>query len=81
MEEVLVEKVMALPFDWTEEPPPASTQDIGNLWVKEQRSAILEIPSVIIPGEPNYLLNPAHPDFRRIQIGKPEPFAFDPRLL
>jgi RES domain-containing protein len=42
---------------------------------------VLELPSVIIRGEPNYLLNPAHPDFRKIVIGKPEPFSFDPRLL
>ena len=32
-------------------------------------------------GETNYLLNPAHPDFKKVNIGKPEPFAFDPRLL
>ena len=31
--------------------------------------------------EPNYLFNPAHPDFRRVRIGKAMPFAFDPRLL
>ena len=70
-----------LPADWTDEPPPPSTKDIGDTWVKEARSAVLEIPSVIIPGEANYLLNPAHPDFKKIVIGKPEPFSFDPRLL
>jgi RES domain-containing protein len=42
---------------------------------------VLEVPSVIIPGEVNYLLNPAHPHFRKIVIRKAEPFAFDPRLL
>jgi RES domain-containing protein len=42
---------------------------------------VLELPSVIIPGEPNYLLNPAHPNFKKISIGKPEPFSFDQRLL
>ena len=54
---------------------------IGGPWVKEARSAVLELPSVIILGEPNYLLNPAHPDFQKIIIGKPQPFSFDPRLL
>ena len=77
----LVEKVAALPADWTEEPPPPATKAIGDLWVKEARSAVLELPSVIILGEPNYLLNPAHPDFQKIIIGKPQPFSFDPRLL
>ncbi|MCB1228081.1 MAG: RES family NAD+ phosphorylase [Verrucomicrobiales bacterium] len=80
-DDTLVEKVTELPADWTEEPPPPATKDIGDLWVKEARSAVLELPSVIIPGEPNYLLNPAHPDFKKITIGMPEPFSFDPRLL
>lgn len=42
---------------------------------------VLELPSVIVRTEPNYLLNPAHPGFQRIKAGKPTPFAFDPRLL
>ena|SRR5436190_14891950 len=83
LDETLVETVTAsdLPADWTEEPPPPSTKEIGDVWVKEARSAVLELPSVIIRAEPNFLLNPAHPDFKKIKIGKPEPFAFDPRLL
>jgi RES domain-containing protein len=71
----------ALPADWQTEPPPPSTKAIGDDWVRAMRSAVLALPSVIISGEPNYLLNPAHPDFKKISIGKPEPFAFDPRLL
>jgi RES domain-containing protein len=80
-DESFVETVTALTADWTDEPPPPSTKDIGDLWVKQGRSAVLELPSIIIPGEPNYLLNPAHPGFKKIAIGKPEPFSFDPRLL
>jgi RES domain-containing protein len=82
-DDALVEKMApaALPADWTDEPPPPSTQDIGDTWVKEARSAVLEVPSVIVPGEANYLLNPAHPDFKKIVIGKPERFSFDPRLF
>jgi RES domain-containing protein len=77
----VLEKVTSLPPDWTDEPPPPSTKNIGDLWVKQARSAVLELPSVIIPGEPNYLLNPAHPAFKKIIIRKPEAFSFDPRLL
>ena len=82
-DEALVETVAAkhLPADWNEEPPPPSTAEIGDRWVKESRSAVLELPSVIIPAELNYLLNPAHSDFKRIRIGKPMPFSFDPRLI
>jgi RES domain-containing protein len=70
-----------LPADWRVEPPPPSTKAIGDAWVREVRSAVLALPSVIVPGELNYLLNPAHPAFKKISIGKPERFAFDPRLL
>ena len=69
-----------LPADWRTEPPPPSTKAIGDGWVKASSSAVLALPSVI-SGETNYLLNPAHPDFKKITIGKPEPFVFDPRLL
>jgi RES domain-containing protein len=70
-----------LPADWQVEPPSPSTQQIGDLWVKDTRSAVLAIPSVIIASEINYLLNPLHPDFPKISISKPQPFTFDPRLL
>jgi RES domain-containing protein len=79
----LVEKVpfSRLPRDWQAEPPPPSTKALGDVWVRQRRSAVLALPSVIIPGESNYLLNPAHPAFQQISIGKPERFGFDPRLL
>lgn len=71
----------ALPVDWAVEPPPPSTQAVADAWVRKASSVLLALPSVIIPGELNYLLNPAHSDSKKISIGKPEPFAFDPRLL
>lgn len=79
----LVEKITVrdLPADWTEQPSPASIQAIGDQWIHESRSAVLEVPSVIIQTESNFLLNPAHRDFKKIIIGSPGPFAFDSRLL
>lgn len=71
----------SLPGDWREEPPPPSCQAIGDAWIGSGKSAVLKVPSVIVPGEPNYLLNPVHRDFKKIIIGPPEPFVFDPRLL
>ena len=70
-----------LPADWRTEPPPPSTMSIGDAWVREARSVVLAVPSIIIPDETNYLLNPAHSDFKRIRIGKPTNFDFDPRLV
>ena len=74
-------KVDDLPLDWRVEPPPPSTKQLGDAWVRSSRSAILAVPSVIIPDEFNYLLNPAHADFEKIAVGKPADFTFDPRLL
>jgi RES domain-containing protein len=70
-----------LPAGWRTEPPPPAARAIGDAWVRSGRSAVLALPSVIIPAETNYLLNPAHPDFQKIAIRKPVAFAFDPRLL
>jgi RES domain-containing protein len=70
-----------LPPDWQTEPPPPSLQSIGDDWAAASVSAVLQVPSAIIPDESNYLLNPAHPDFSKISFGKPAPFPFDPRLL
>lgn len=71
----------ALPLNWREFPAPSVIKEWGDRWVREARSMALEVPSVIIPGESNYLINPAHPGFRTLKIGNPEPFVFDPRLL
>jgi RES domain-containing protein len=70
----------SLPVGWNAEPPSTISQQIGDAWVKTARSAILALPSVLT-GETNYLLNPAHPDLKKITLGKPEPFTFDSRLL
>jgi RES domain-containing protein len=70
----------ALPPNWQIEPPPRSSKAIGDAWIRAGRTAVLAVPSAIISSEVNYLLNPAHVDFKRISIGKPVPFAFDPRL-
>lgn len=79
--QVEIVSVASLAADWTEEPPPPSTQQIGDQWARESRSAVLAVPSVIVPSEINYLFNPVHPDFPKITIGKPAPFPFDRRLL
>lgn len=69
-----------LPPDWRAHPAPASTRAIGDRWVAGMRSALLRVPSVIVPTEFNYLLNPAHPDVGRVTTGAPMAFPFDPRL-
>ena len=69
-----------LPPNWKESPAPSSTQALGDAWVMAGRSVALRVPSVVVPVESNYLLNPKHIDFARVRIGSPMPFPFDPRL-
>lgn len=71
----------ALPSDWKIYPPAPSTQLLGDQWLRENVSAALRVPSALIPGEFNYLLNPLHPDFSSIRIGKPIDLHLDPRIL
>jgi RES domain-containing protein len=70
-----------LPRTWKRSPPPPAVQLVGDSWIADARSAVLRVPSVIVPNEWNYLLNPAHADFRKITIGPKQPARFDPRLI
>lgn len=72
--------VSALPSDWRRYPAPDYLQTIGNAWIDRSVATVLAVPSAVIPQETNYLLNPAHPDFRRIRIGRPAEFSLDFRL-
>ncbi|WP_394823243.1 RES family NAD+ phosphorylase [Pendulispora albinea] len=72
--------VTKLPRNWRATPAPDALKDIGTDWVVRGSSAVLAVPSAIIPSEMNYLVNPAHADFERVAVGLPEPFGFDPRL-
>jgi len=53
----------------------------GDAWVRERRSAVLVVPSVVARREGHVVLNPAHPDVRRLQAGTPEPVLWDARLF
>jgi len=70
-----------LPADWRSYPAPPGSREIGDAWVKGGSSVILEVPSAVVERESNYLINPAHPDFASVNVGEPEPFEFDSRLL
>jgi RES domain-containing protein len=70
-----------LPPDWNALPESNTTREIGTKWATEKRSAVLKVPSVVVPTEFNFLLNPEHPDFPKIEIGNQTPVGWDPRLL
>src|SRR3954453_5075926 len=71
-------EVEALPANWRPYPAPEKLRDLGSGWVRSARTAVLLVPSSVIPHEMNVLLNPAHPDFAKIHVRAAEPFSFDP---
>jgi RES domain-containing protein len=78
---VQVLDVAGLPENWRDAIAPATLKGIGDDWIRSGSSAVLQVPSAIIPDEANFLLNPRHPDFSRMTLGAPQAFDFDPRLL
>jgi RES domain-containing protein len=73
-------KIESLPRDWRRYPASQALKEIGTGWAKKSLTLIFAVPSAVIPTEQNYLLNPAHRDFKRIRLHKPVAFRFDPRM-
>ena len=73
--------VKNLPAHWNAEPPAIQTMQIGDDWVHAGKSVALAVPSVLSRSEMNFLLNPRHPDFKKVKISQPVDYRFDSRLL
>ncbi len=78
--EKLITQIEKLPSGWRNDPPLQELQDIGNKWMDDNRFAVFKVPSVVIPIEFNYVINPYHVDFNKIEIGAAESHTFDSRL-
>lgn len=80
---VAIEKlsISPLPKGWNKHPPISATQHIGNQFIAEQKNLVLQVPSAVVPGDCNYLINPFHSDFSKIQIGDVQEFPWDERLF
>jgi RES domain-containing protein len=70
-----------LPRNWRRYPAPASVQRLGNAWLDRISACILRIPSALFPSEGNFLINPTHPDARKLRVVRRAPFRFDQRLV
>jgi len=81
-DELTIREVMPgdLAREWKRYPGLPELQEIGSSWVSGGESVCLKVPSAIVPGEHNVLLNPRHADFSRLAIGSAKPFVFDERL-
>jgi len=80
LDEAMIVDAIKLPKNWKNYPAPLSTMRLGDAWVRSKTSVALRVPSAVIPSEFNFLLNPTHPDAKKLRIGKPQTFSFDLRL-
>jgi len=71
----------SLPIGWNDFPHILETQGIGDDFVRNGATCVLKVPSAVVPGEFNLLINPAHPDFAKISIHGQTGFPLDERLL
>ena len=70
-----------LPANWFNNPPIDVLKQIGDSFIKENKFLALKIPSAIMPEENNYLLNPAHPDFKKVSTVYVRNIPIDERFL
>jgi len=70
-----------LPANWRQVHAPPGLAGIGNSFAAERKSAILVLPSALVPSESNWLINPLHSEFAKIEMLRPEPFQYDARFF
>jgi len=73
--------VKKLPPDWNAEPPTSASTRIGDEWARRASSVALALPSLLSTSELNFLLNPNHPEFKKVKIYSPIEYRFDPRMF
>ena len=79
--DIITIDIQTLPRNWQEPSPPNELKKIGHDFLKQKKHLFLKVPSVIVPNEFNYLLNPFHPQASKIELIKQQPFSFDERLV
>ena len=73
--------VLAPAVGWDALPEGKVSLDAGDAWISGAASPLLLVPSVIVPEEPNVLVNPAHALSAGIKAAKVRKWLYDPRLL
>ena len=84
--ELLPDDYVLMRVDLPDEPPeevaamPSDPRSAGDEWLRSGRTAVLRVPSAIVPTATNLLLNPRHPRAAEAQVSLTRPFEFDVRL-
>ena len=71
----------SLKQQWNTHPPVYHTQKIGDNFIEQVKFCVLKVPSAVVQGDFNYLINPHHIDFKSIKISNSTPFPFDERIF
>lgn len=81
--DVLIEKldVTRLKENWNAFPHPKTNQKIGDEFFRNNQACVLQVPSAVVMGDFNFLLNPNHPDMEKIRIVHVSDFSFDKRIF
>jgi RES domain-containing protein len=74
-------EIRHLPPNWREPAAPPELARFGDEFVRLGKDCLLVVPSVLAPSENNFLINPAHPDYKEIAVHELEPLSYDPRMF
>lgn len=77
----LYSTLKTLPNGWDSLPPLPASRAVGDSFVREGALLGLWVPSVVVPGDRNLLLNPRHPAMAQVKVQGADRFHMDPRLV
>lgn len=80
-DDVVIADPVRLPATWKALDYHTATQAVGDTFVNEGKALLLRVPSAITTTDQNYLLNPDHPDAKRVTWKVVDPYTFDKRLF
>lgn len=78
---ILELNIQTLSKNWNAFPHYLETQLIGDQFIRDNVFAVMKVPSAVVQGDFNYLINPYHSQFNKIKISAQLPFLFDQRLF
>ena len=79
-EEQLIEP-QNMPANWRSNPPNPATQELGSSWIQGNKSLVFRVPSAVLPQEHNFLVNPNHPLFSKINFVNKKELQIDARVF
>ena len=66
---------------WNDNPPTSISQELGDAFIRDSAFGVIKVPSAVVQGDFNYLINPYHKDFKKIEIMSAATFPFDTRMF